>query len=133
VSIVASASNAIAHSAIFQHEFGRIGAELRAARALLDVQTAAVWRRAVAGVLDNKADFTYTLQACAWMQAACTRVVERCFALAGAGAVLSASPLQRRLRDILAAGQHFIGSERFYGRAGAQSLGFPPVNPLFGR
>jgi alkylation response protein AidB-like acyl-CoA dehydrogenase len=127
------AASDLRDSTIFQHELGRAGAELRAARALLDVQAATVWRRAVAGVLDSKADFTETLQASAWIHAACTRVVDRCFTLAGAAAVLSASPLQRRLRDIHATGQHILVSERFYVRAGAQSLGFPPVDPISGR
>jgi indole-3-acetate monooxygenase len=127
------ASSDLRDSAIFQHELGRAGAELRAARALLDVQAAAGWRRAVAGVLDGKADLTEALQASAWIHAACARVVDRCFALAGAGAVLSASPLQRRLRDIHAAGQHLLVSERFFVTAGAQYLGFPPVDPVSGR
>jgi indole-3-acetate monooxygenase len=127
------AASDLRNSTIFQHELGRAGAELRAAQALLDVQAATVWRRAVAGVLDDRADFTEALQANAWIHAACTRVVDRCFTLAGAGAVLSASPLQRRLRDIRAAGQHVLVSERFHVRAGAQSLGFPPVDPISGR
>jgi alkylation response protein AidB-like acyl-CoA dehydrogenase len=127
------AASDLRDSTIFQHELGRVGAELRAARALLEVQTAAGWRRAVAGILDDKADFTEALQAGAWIHAACARVVDRCFTMAGAGAVLAASPLQRRLRDIHAAGQHFMVGERFYVRAGAQHLGFPPVHPIFGQ
>jgi indole-3-acetate monooxygenase len=127
------AASDLRDSTIFQHELGRVGAELRAARALLEVQAATVWRRAIAGFLDDKADFTEALQASAWIQTACTGVVDRCFALAGASAVPSTSPLQRRLRDIHAAGQHLMVSERFYLRAGAQHLGFPPVDPISGR
>jgi alkylation response protein AidB-like acyl-CoA dehydrogenase len=127
------AASDLRDSTIFQHELGRVGAELRAARALLDAQAAASWRRAVAEVLDDKADLTDALQASAWIHAACARVVDRCFTLAGAGAVLSTSPLQRRLRDIRATGQHILVSERFYDRAGAQSLGFPPVDPIIGQ
>jgi len=48
-------------SAVFQHRFGQIGAELRAARALLEVQAAKCWRRAVEGTLDGKADFAESL------------------------------------------------------------------------
>jgi hypothetical protein len=47
-----------------------------------------------------------------------------------AGSVLSASPLQRRPRDIHAFGQHVMLSEIFYARAGPQHLGFPPVDPI---
>jgi alkylation response protein AidB-like acyl-CoA dehydrogenase len=127
------AASDLRDSTVFQHELGRVGAELRAARALLDAQAAASWGRAVAGTLDDRIDFTEALQASAWIHAACVRVVDRCFTLAGAGAVLADSPLQRRLRDIHAAGQHFMVSERFYARAGAQYLGFPPVDPVSGR
>jgi len=118
---------------VFQHEFGRIGAELRAARALLKVQAANHWRRAVDGTLDGKADFAESLQASAWIHAACTNVVSGCYTLGGASAVLNASPLQRRLRDIHAARQHMFAQERFYANAGANQLGFPPVDPISGR
>jgi len=47
--------------------------------------------------------------------------------------VLSASPLQRRLRDINTAERHVMVSERFYLRAGAQCLGHAPVAPISGR
>jgi indole-3-acetate monooxygenase len=127
------ANSDLRDSTVFHHELGRIGAELRAVQALLETQTATLWRRAVAGVLDNKRDFTEALQVSAWTHGACTRIVDRCFALAGASAVLMASPLQRRLRDIHAAGQHVLAGERFYVRAGAQYLGFPPVAPISGR
>jgi indole-3-acetate monooxygenase len=59
-------------SKVFQHELGRIGAELRAARALLQVQAESYWRRGVDGMLDGKADFTESLRASAWIHAACT-------------------------------------------------------------
>jgi alkylation response protein AidB-like acyl-CoA dehydrogenase len=118
---------------VFRHEFGRIGAELRAARALLEVQAANQWRRAIDGTLDGKADFTESLQASAWIHTACTNVVSGCYTLGGASAVLNASPLQRRLRDIHAARQHVFAQERFYAIAGANQLGFPPVDPISGR
>ena len=65
-------------SAVFQHEFGRLGAELRAARALMQVQAESHWQRAKAGALDDKADFTESLQGSAWIHAACTDVVSGC-------------------------------------------------------
>jgi alkylation response protein AidB-like acyl-CoA dehydrogenase len=118
---------------VFRHEFGRIGAELRAARALLEVQAASHWRRAVEGTLDDKADFADSLAASAWIHAACTGVVSTCYTLGGASVVQTTSPLQRRLRDSHAARQHVFGQERFYAIAGAQQLGFAPVNPISGR
>lgn len=120
-------------SPIFQHEFGRLGAALRAARALLEAQAEGHWHRAIAGTLDDKADFVQSLQGSAWIHATCSDIVSGCYSLGGSSVVFNASPLQRRLRDIHAARQHVFGQERFYARAGAQALGFPPVNPISGQ
>jgi alkylation response protein AidB-like acyl-CoA dehydrogenase len=120
-------------SPVFQHEFGRLGAELRAARALLQVQTETHWQRAVEGTLDGKADFTESLQASAWIASACTDVADGCYKLGGASAVFNASPLQRRLRDSHAAKQHIFAQDRFYGAAGKNALGFPAVDPITGQ
>ena len=127
------AATTLRDSPVFQHEFGRIAAEQRAAQALLEVQAASHWRRALEGTLDGKADFTEGLQASAWINSACAGVVSTCYTLGGASAVLNTSPLQRRLRDIHAARQHVFAQERFYALAGAQHLGFPPVDPITGR
>jgi alkylation response protein AidB-like acyl-CoA dehydrogenase len=120
-------------SPIFQHEFGRLGAQLRAARALLEVQAAHQWRRAVEGTLDGKADFAEGLQGSAWIHAACSDIVSGCYTLGGASVVMNTSPLQRRLRDIHAARQHVFGQERFYAIAGKHALGFPAVDPISGQ
>jgi alkylation response protein AidB-like acyl-CoA dehydrogenase len=119
-------------SPLFQHEFGKLGAGLRAARALLEVQAERQWQRMMAGTLDAKADFAQSLQGSAWIHAACTDVVSGCYTLGGSSAVFNASPLQRRLRDIHASRQHIFAQERFYARAGANALGFPPVDPISG-
>jgi indole-3-acetate monooxygenase len=122
----------IKDSPVFQHEFGRLGAGLRAARALLQVQAESHWRRAVAGTLNDKTDVSDGLQASAWIHATCTDIISGCYTLGGSSVVLNASPLQRRLRDIHAARQHFFAQERFYGSAGRIALGFPPVDPISG-
>ncbi|WP_426436632.1 acyl-CoA dehydrogenase family protein [Bradyrhizobium genosp. P] len=120
-------------SPVFQHELGRLGAALRAARALMLVQAESDWRRALAGALDGKADFVQSLQGSAWIHATCSDVVSGCYTLGGSSVVLNASPLQRRLRDIHVARQHAFAQERFYARAGANALGFPPVDPISGQ
>jgi alkylation response protein AidB-like acyl-CoA dehydrogenase len=120
-------------SPIFQHEFGRLSATLRAARALTQIQVETQWRRALEGTLDNEADLAEGLQGSAWVHAACTDVVSGCYTLGGASSIMNASPLQRRLRDIHAARQHFFAQERYYGAAGKNALGFPPVDPISGR
>jgi alkylation response protein AidB-like acyl-CoA dehydrogenase len=120
-------------SPVFQHEFGRLHAALRAARALLQVQAAEQWHRAVEGTLDGRADFACSLQGSGWIHATCSDIVSGCYTLGGSSVVLNSSPLQRRLRDIHAARQHTFGQERFYASAGKQMLGFPPVDPITGQ
>ena len=117
---------------VFQHELGKLQASLRAARALLQVQADEQWERAVAGTLDGTADFAESLQGSAWIHTTCVDIVRGCFTLGGSASILNSSPLQRRLRDVLAAKQHAFAQDRFYARAGANALGFEPVNPLFG-
>jgi indole-3-acetate monooxygenase len=119
-------------SPIFQHRFGQIGAQLRAARALLEIQVANHWSRAVKGTLDGKADLAESLQSSAWIHATCCDIVSGCYTLGGASVVFNEQPLQRRLRDIHATRQHIFAQERFYASAGAHQLGFPPFDPLVG-
>jgi alkylation response protein AidB-like acyl-CoA dehydrogenase len=118
-------------SPVFQHEVGRAGAALEAAKSMLEMKSASLWDRALKGSLDDKADFVEALQAGAWIQTTCTGFVDRCYELAGSAALTS--PLERRMRDIHLAGQHMFASERYYAMAGARYLGFPPVNPLSGQ
>jgi alkylation response protein AidB-like acyl-CoA dehydrogenase len=120
-------------SPVFQHELGRLGAALRAARALMEVQAEHQWQCAMAGTLDAKTDFAQGLQGSAWIHATCTDIVSGCYTLGGSSVVFNASPLQRRLRDIHAARQHIFAQERFYARAGAHALGFPPVDSISGQ
>jgi alkylation response protein AidB-like acyl-CoA dehydrogenase len=124
------ATSDLRDSTQFQHEVGRIGVELRAVRSLLEAESDALGRRAVDGTLDNKADFTQALQTTGWIHVACKRVVDLCYELAGSAVI--ASPLERRLRDMHMMAQHVLSGERFYAKAGALHLGFPPVDPFSG-
>jgi alkylation response protein AidB-like acyl-CoA dehydrogenase len=119
-------------SPVFQHEFGRLHAGLRAARALLQVQAAEQWNRAIEGTLDDKGDFARGLQGGGWIHATCSDIVSGCYTLGGSSVVFNSSPLQRRLRDIHAARQHVFGQERFYASAAKPMLGFPPIDPITG-
>lgn len=109
-------------SEIFQAELGRITAELRAARAFLEVQTASHWRHAQEGTLRSEALMIQARQAAAWIAATCVRVADSCFALGGGAALYESSSLQRRLRDLHAAQQHAIVHPRHYVSAGKMLL-----------
>jgi alkylation response protein AidB-like acyl-CoA dehydrogenase len=62
------------------------------------------------------------LQAAIWITAACVRVAEGCFELAGSRAVYESSSLQRRVRDLRVAAQHVTVHPRHYVTAGAAML-----------
>jgi indole-3-acetate monooxygenase len=109
-------------SEIFQFELGRVVADLRAARALLQAQVASHWHHAVAGTLKGEALLAESSQAAVWTTTTCVRVADVCFALAGGSAVYENSPLQRRLRDLHVAGQHARLQQRHYVSAGEQLL-----------
>jgi alkylation response protein AidB-like acyl-CoA dehydrogenase len=112
-------------SELFRAELGRIDAELKAARALLEVQAKSQWRHALAGTLQDKVHLTHGKQTAAWIAATCVRATDACFALGGAGALYDGSPLQRRLRDSHAASQHAAAQQRNHVDAGALLLSDP--------
>jgi alkylation response protein AidB-like acyl-CoA dehydrogenase len=105
-------------SEIFQSELGRVAAEVRAARALLQAQAASHWQHAVAGTLKEDALLTEGSQTAVWLATTCVRAVDACFALGGGAALYETSPLQRRLRDVHAVAQHAIAHPRCYISAG---------------
>jgi hypothetical protein len=109
-------------SEIFQFELGRIAADLKAARASLEVQAASHWRHALAGTLKDEAHFIQGTQTGIWVATTCVRVADACFTLAGGSAVYESSPLQRCLRDLHAAGQHAAIHQRHYVAAGKSAL-----------
>jgi alkylation response protein AidB-like acyl-CoA dehydrogenase len=109
-------------SEIFQFELGRVVADLRAARALFEAQSASHWRHAVAGTCFGEAQLAESSQAAVWTTTTCVSVADACFALAGGSAVYENSPLQRRLRDLHVAGQHARLQQRHYVSAGQQLL-----------
>ncbi|HVJ54026.1 MAG TPA: acyl-CoA dehydrogenase family protein [Aliidongia sp.] len=109
-------------SEIFQYELGRIAADVKAAKAMLETQAASHWRHALAGTLKDEALITEASHAAVWVAATCTRAADACFAVAGSSSVYETSPLQRRLRDCHVASQHGLAQQRLYVGAGKQML-----------
>ncbi|MGF6736035.1 alkylation response protein AidB-like acyl-CoA dehydrogenase [Paraburkholderia youngii] len=105
-------------SEMFQGELGRIEADVRAARAAMQVQADSHWRHAVADTLNGQALYTQGIQTGTWIATICARAAHACFTLAGGAAVYESSPLQRRLRDLQAAAQHAMVQQRHYADAG---------------
>jgi alkylation response protein AidB-like acyl-CoA dehydrogenase len=116
-------------SETFQGELGRVGADLRAARAFLQAQAASHWRHALAGTLRDEALLTQGTQTATWLATTCVRVADACFALGGSSALYETSPLQRRLRDLHAAAQHAFAQQRNNASAGKLLLRGAVVSP----
>jgi alkylation response protein AidB-like acyl-CoA dehydrogenase len=115
-------------SEIFQAELGRVAADIRAARAFLQVQAASYWRHMLAGTLKDEALLSQGAQTATWLAATCVRGADACFSLGGGSALYEISPLQRRLRDLHVAAQHAAVHQRNYVSAGKLLLGSSAVS-----
>lgn len=91
------------------------------------MQAASHWRHAVAGTLQNEAFLTQALQMGSWIATTATHIAETCYRLAGGIALYETSPLQRRLRDMHAASQHYAVQQHHYIAAGKMVLGDPEI------
>jgi indole-3-acetate monooxygenase len=109
----------------FKEGLARLDAELMAARALFEAQITRVWQNPEPSTAKGIARVAEQLQAVVWITSACVRVAEGCFELTGSRAVYESSPLQRRLRDLRVAAQHFAAQPRNYVTAGAALLARP--------
>lgn len=102
----------------FKEGLARLNAELSAARALLEAEVARVWQNPERAAGKDLSQMAEQLQAAVWINAACVRVAEGCFELAGSRAVYENSSLQRRVRDLRVAAQHVAFHPRHYITAG---------------
>ncbi|PWB97760.1 hydroxylase [Salinibacterium hongtaonis] len=117
----ALARTSIADDPVAQHRIGRVATTLRAARALIREDAAALRE------VDDETDFmqlmTSAAASCAWVVDACIDVVETCFRTNGARGIFDDAPLQRRLRDILTLAQHATLNDSAWTRHGSGLLG----------
>jgi alkylation response protein AidB-like acyl-CoA dehydrogenase len=101
------AETELAANPLFRYQLAEADAHLRAARALLDADAAAIWATAVAG-RDVTTEQRGRLRASGvWITTAAARVVDVAYTAGGGSALYLSSPLQRRLRDVHALTQHF--------------------------
>jgi len=106
----------------FKEGLARLDVELMAARALLEARVAHVWENPERSTAKDLTRLAEQVQVAIWITAACVRVAEGCFELAGSRAVYESSPLQRRVRDLRVAAQHAAVQPRQYVMAGAAVL-----------
>jgi alkylation response protein AidB-like acyl-CoA dehydrogenase len=115
---------------MFQHDLGRVEADLRAVRAFADAQIESHWRHALAETLKDDTVHAQGAQAATWIASACVRIVDECFRLGGGSALYESSPLQRRMRDLHAAAQHAAVHQRNFGNSGRLLLNRSHAAPV---
>ncbi|MCT9933158.1 acyl-CoA dehydrogenase family protein [Planotetraspora sp. A-T 1434] len=110
-------------SQVFQDRLGDAYVTLRAARALLHQEAATAWAIVSAGRAAEPLDRACLRAAAARVTGFATAAVDTAHALAGGASAYESSPLQRRLRDIHTATQHFVNGRDFYATVGALLAG----------
>jgi alkylation response protein AidB-like acyl-CoA dehydrogenase len=125
------AAGTLATSPTYHRQLASADAELRASRALLAEAVGSTWETAVAGTpLDTRARARIRSDA-AWVTARAASVVDRAYRAGGGTALYDDCPLQRRLRDVHALGQHFLVRPDVMAAAGSVLAGLEPPGPLF--
>jgi alkylation response protein AidB-like acyl-CoA dehydrogenase len=113
----------LAANPLFQSQLGEADTRLRAARALLHTDAHAAWTTATAGIPFTDEHRARIRTTNTWVTRTAAGVVDTAYQVAGAGALFSTSPLQRRLRDIHALTQHVALKLDTFTMAGAVLAG----------
>jgi len=120
----------VADRGSFQRFLGESDLRLRAARALVLETIEEAWASVCQGITPPlplqarmRASATYSTEEAAG-------VVSQAFRFGGGTAMYSSHVLQKCLRDINAAAQHQMVSDRAYENHGQFALGFPGANPM---
>ena len=123
-------TSTISQRGALQHDLGRCDQELRAARALCREAIADAWEFCLRG---ERPDLERQLRlrgACAYATDVACRVVAAAFRYGGGNAIYNDRILQRCMRDINAAAQHFMVNTSAYDNLGQFRLGMTGVNPM---
>jgi len=108
----------LAERAVFHKELGRAEVRLRAARLVHLEAMAACWAAAVAGGAPSVAEQLEVTSASVFAVETCAEIVSDLFRYGGGRVLALSNPMQRHLRDVLAARQHIALSEEHYEAAG---------------
>ncbi|MEH1123257.1 acyl-CoA dehydrogenase family protein [Micromonospora sp. CPCC 206061] len=122
----AFALDKLADAPVFQDRLGEAHMLLRSARAQLYAEVDAAWEAALAGTRPTDLARAQLRATAPVVVGLARRVARHAFELGGGAAVYQRSPLQRRLRDVQTAGQHFSAGRDFYRTAGALLAGADP-------
>jgi len=112
----------VSERAVFHKELGQAETRVRAARAVHREAMAAAWASAEAGVTPPEELQLAVTTASVYAVETCADVVSDLFRYGGARALALTNPMQRHLRNSLAARQHVALSEENYEAAGRYLL-----------
>ena len=120
----------IAHRGALQHDLGKCDQQLRAARALCRESLEDAWEFCQR---QERPDLERQLRlrgACAYATDVACQVATTAFRYGGGNAIYNDRVLQRCMRDVNAAAQHFMVNTSAYDNIGQFRLGLPNVNPM---
>jgi indole-3-acetate monooxygenase len=112
----------VSERAVFHHELGRAEVRVRAARAVHREAMAAAFASATADGAPSEEQQLAVTTASVYAVETCADVVSDLFKFGGGRALALANPMQRHLRNVLAARQHVALSEENYEAAGRYLL-----------
>ena len=123
-------ASTIAQRGALQRDLGKCDQQLRAARALCREALDEAWEFCLRG---ERPDLERQLRlrgACAYATDVACEIATTAFRYGGGNAIYNDRVLQRCLRDINAAAQHFMVNTSAYDNLGQFRLGMPNVNPM---
>jgi alkylation response protein AidB-like acyl-CoA dehydrogenase len=112
----------VSERAVFHKELGRAETRIRAARAVHREAMAAAWESAVADTVPGEELQLAVTTASVYAVETCAEVVSDLFRYGGGRVLALSNPMQRHLRNVLAARQHLALSEEHYETAGRYLL-----------
>jgi indole-3-acetate monooxygenase len=112
----------VSERAVFHKELGRAETRIRAARAVHREAMSLAWESAVAGSVPGEELQLAVTTASVYAVETCADVVTDLFRYGGGRALALSNPMQRHLRNALAARQHLALSEEHYETAGRYLL-----------
>jgi len=112
----------VSERAVFHKELGRAETRIRAARAIHREAMAAAWESAVADTVPGEELQLAVTTASIYAVETCAEVVSDLFRYGGGRVLALSNPMQRHLRNALAARQHLALSEEHYETAGRYLL-----------
>jgi alkylation response protein AidB-like acyl-CoA dehydrogenase len=112
----------VSERAVFHKELGRADTRIRAARAVHREAMSAAWESAEAGAVPGEDVQLAVTTASVFAVETCAEVVSDLFRYGGGRALALSNPMQRHLRNVMAARQHLALSEENYEAAGRYLL-----------